>query len=133
MHGLGDDFIGAVQPAKIACRTNSVFEVDSLDGTEFAVNQVYELEDKFFLLSRPEIYGTYDSTSYKDGTQLEYYEGLTQTELIKRDAAGSARHAWLRSPYPSHANGERTVTTDGSLDYGNALHAHAVAPACIIA
>ena len=134
MHGLGDDFLGAVQPAKIACRTNSVFEVDSLDGTEFAVNQVYELKDKFFLLSRPEIYGSYDSTSYKDGTQLEYYEGLTQTELIKRDAAGSARNAWLRSPNPSNANGERNVDTDGSLsNYGHAIRANAVAPACIIA
>lgn len=133
MHGLGDDFLGAVQPAKIACRTNSVFEVDSLDGTEFAVNQVYELKDRFFLLSRPEIYGNYDSTSYKDGTQLEYYEGLTQTELIKRDGGGSARYAWLRSPNPSVANYERIVNTDGSLISNNAINALAVAPACIIA
>ena len=133
MHGLGDDFIGAVQPAKIACRTNSVFEVDSLDGTEFAVNQVYELEDKFFLLSRPEIYGAYDSTSYKDGTQLEYYEGLTNAEIIKRDGVGSARSAWLRSPQPSSADRERGVRTDGSLNVNNAVYADAVAPACIIA
>ena len=133
MHGFGDDFLGAVQPAKIACRTNSVFEVDSLDGTEFAVNQVYELKDRFFLLSRPEIYGNYDSTSYKDGTQLEYYEGLTQTELIKRDGGGSARNAWLRSPIPSIAYIERLVTTDGSLSHGSAISAYAVAPACIIA
>ena len=133
MHGLGDDFLGAVQPAKIACRTNSVFEVDSLDGTEFTVNQVYELKDKFFLLSRPEIYGSYDSTSYKDGTQLEYYEGLTQTELIKRDGGGSARNAWLRSPSPSYALAERSVNTDGSLNSSNAIFAYAVAPACIIA
>ena len=133
MHGLGDDFLAAVQPAKLACRTNSVFEVNSLDGTEFTTNQVYELEDKFFLLSRPEIWGTWDSATYKDGTQLEYYEGLTQTELIKRDAAGSARDSWLRSPYPSGANHERYVNTDGSLNYSSAFHAYAVAPACIIA
>lgn len=133
MHGLGDDFLGAIQPAKIACRTNSNFEVDSLDGTEFTVNQVYELKDKFFLLSRPEIYGTYDSTSYKDGTQLEYYEGLTQTELIKRDAAGSARHAWLRSPLPSYASSDRRVNTDGKVDGDSAIFTNTVAPACIIA
>lgn len=133
MHGLGDDFLAAVQPAKIACRTNSVFEVDSLDGTEFTTNQVYELEDKFFLLSRPEIWGTWDSASYKDGEQLEYYEGLTQTELIKRDAAGSARFSWLRSPSPSYAHGVRFVVTGGSLNGHNALNAYAVAPACIIA
>lgn len=133
MHGLGDDFLAAVQPAKLACRTNSVFEVNSLDGTEFTTNQVYELEDKFFLLSRPEIWGTWDSATYKDGTQLEYYEGLTQTELIKRDAAGSARYSWLRSPTPSIAYYERLVYTDGSLSNYTAINANAVAPACIIA
>ena len=133
MHGLGDDFLAAVQPVKLACRTNSVFEVNSLDGTEFTTNQVYELEDKFFLLSRPEIWGTWDSATYKDGTQLEYYEGLTQTELIKRDAAGSARASWLRSPIPSYAYGERTVGADGRLRYSSAIDAVAVAPACIIA
>lgn len=133
MHGLGDDFLAAVQPVKLACRTNSVFEVNSLDGTEFTTNQVYELEDKFFLLSRPEIWGTWDSATYKDGTQLEYYEGLTQTELIKRDAAGSAGSSWLRSPCPSDAYGERGVSTDGRGNGGSAIYALVVAPACIIA
>ena len=46
---------------------------------------------------------------------------------------GSARNAWLRSPYPSHANHERTVGTDGSLNGSYAISAYAVAPACIIA
>ena len=132
-HGLGDDFLAAVQPAKIPCRTNSVFEVDSLDGTEFTVNQVYELEDMFFLLSRPEIYGTWDSASYKDGELLDYYEDLANTERIKRDAGGSARTSWLRSPGPSNASFERLVDTDGSLNSTSAVNAGAVAPACIIA
>ena len=133
MHGLPADFLAVVQPAVVPCRTNSIFEVDSLDGTEFTVNQAYELKDKFFLLSRPEIYGDWDSSSYKDGTQLEYYEGLTATECIKRDAAGSARTCWLRSPYPGHASRERGVGTDGSLGYYSANNARGVAPACIIA
>ncbi|MBO4853948.1 MAG: hypothetical protein J5482_02230 [Oscillospiraceae bacterium] len=133
MYGLDDDFLSVVQTAKIACRTNSVFEVDSLDGTGFSANQVYELEDKFFLLSRPEIYGTYDNTSYQDGTQLKYYEGLTQTELIKRDTAGSACRSWLRSANPIYANTARVVYTSGDVDYAQATVACTVAPACIIA
>ena len=133
MHGLSEDFLAAVQPAKIPCRTNSVFEINSLDGTKFVVNQTYDLEDKFFLLSRPEIYGSWDSTSFKDGTLLDYYEGLTNAEKIKRDAGGSARYAWLRSPHPSNAYDERFVTPDGTMYYHSAIHAHAVAPACIIA
>ena len=133
MLGLPADFIAAVQTAAIPCRTNSVFEVNSLDGTEYTTNQVYTLKDKFFLLSRPEIYGTWDSATYKDGELLEFYEGLTDTERIKYDAAGSARNCWLRSPYPGGAGGERAVGTSGALSYYSAIVANGVAPACIIA
>jgi hypothetical protein len=133
MHGLPADFLAVVQPAVVPCRTNSVFEVASLDGTVFTTNQVYNLAEKFFLLSRPEIFGDWDSASYKDGTQLEYYEGLTATERIKRDAAGSARNCWLRVPYPGDAHNERFVYTDGSLNSHYAYGAGGVAPACIIA
>lgn len=133
MKGLPADFLAAVQPAAIPCRTNSVFEVNSLDGTEFTVNKVYTLNDMFFMLSRPEIYGDWDSSSVKDGEQLEYYEGLTNTERIKYDAAGSARYCWLRSPLPGSANGERYVSTSGALSSSNAIYGGGVAPACIIA
>ena len=133
MLGLPADFLAAVQPAAIPCRTNSVFEVNSLDGTEFTVNQVYTLNDMFFMLSRPEIYGDWDSSSIKDGEQLEYYEGLTNTERIKYDAAGSARYCWLRSPNPGYADSERLVSSSGALYSTNTIIDCGVAPACIIA
>lgn len=133
MLGLPADFLAAVQPAVIPCRTNSIYELNSLDGTEFTINQVYELHDKFFLLSRPEIYGTWDSATYKDGELLEFYEGFTDTERIKYDAAGSARYCWLRSPYPGHADNERIVDTSGALNSSYAYNGNGVAPACIIA
>jgi hypothetical protein len=133
MRGLPADFLEAVQAATVPCRTNSFFEVNSLDGTEFAVNQVYTLSDKFFLLSSPEIYGTWDSATYKDGELLEYYEGLTDTERIKYDAAGSAHHCWLRSPHPLSASYERNVHNSGALDSNYVYHDYGVATACIIA
>lgn len=134
MHGLPADFLAVVQPAVLACRTNSLFEVESLDGAAFAINQLYSLKaDKFFLLSRPEIFGDWDSASYKDGTQLEYYNGLTATERIKRDAAGTARYAWLRSPIPSSANIARGVNSSGEVSDSSAYGSNGVAPACIIA
>ena len=133
LSGLEAEFLAVVQPAVVPCRTNSIFEVNSLDGTEFVINQTYDLEDKFFLLSRPEIYGTWDSTSHKDGEMLEFYEGLTDTERIKYDSAGSARYWWLRSPTPSNAYNERNVHTDGTLNSNNANHTNGAAPACIIA
>jgi hypothetical protein len=134
MHGLPADFLAVVQPAVLDCRTNSLFEVESLDGAAFAINQLYSLKaDKFFLLSRPEIFGNWDSESYKDGTQLEYYNGLTATERIKRDAAGTARSAWLRSPYPSGAGSARIVNSSGEVNSSSAYNGNGVAPACIIA
>ena len=134
MHGLGDDFLGAVLTAKAPCRTNNtgVMETDSLDGTEFNPNETYDVEDKFFLLSRPEIYGTWDSSSLKDGELMDYYDGTTNAEKIKRDVGGTARYAWLRSPYPGYAIGVRNVHTDGSLYVSNALNAIGAAPACLI-
>lgn len=134
MHGLPADFLAVVQPAVLACRTNSLFEVESLDGTAFAINQLYNLKvDKFFLLSRPEIFGDWDSASYKDGTQLEYYNGLTATERIKRDAAGTARNAWLRSPNPSNVNSARLDNSSGEVSGSSAYDGYGAAPACIIA
>ena len=133
IHSLPADFLAVVEPAVIPCRTNSIFECASLDGTEFTVNQVYELKDKFFLLSRPEIYGSWDSATYKDGELLDYYEGLTNAERRKYDNVGSVRYAWLRSPYPSYADSARIVGTDGSLKSSSACNSSGVAPACIIA
>ena len=133
MHGLPADFLSVVQTASIPCRTTSVYEINSLDGTEFTINQIYELQDKFFLLSRPEIFGGWDNTSYKDGELLEFYEGLTNTERVKYDAAGSARNCWLRSPVPGDTYGERIVSPSGGWSSGRANYAYGVAAACIIA
>ena len=133
MHGLPAEFLAVVQPAIVSCRTNSVYECASLDGTAFATDQVYNLTDKFFILSRPEIYGTYDSTTHKDGEQLEYYAGLTNTEIIKYDAAGTARNCWLRSPAATPASRTRITSTDGSMGGVNVYNNNGIAPACIIA
>ena len=133
MHGLPSDFLAVVQAASIPCRTNGIHETNSLDGTAYTTNQVYTLSDKFFLLSRPEIWGTWDSTSYKDGELLDYYDGLTDTERKKYDENGSVRSVWLRSPYPSTAYNVRLVNTDGSVSGYNAHYSIGVAAACIIA
>ena len=99
MAGLPQDFLTAVQPAAVPCRTNNVFEVDSLDGTGFSTGQVYILEDKFFILSCPEIYGSYDNELIKDGEQLDFYQNLTDAERIKYSQLGIATNSGMRSPY----------------------------------
>ena len=131
--GLPEDFLAAVQPAIVSCRTNSVYEVNSLDGKEFTISQTYNLQDRFFLLSRPEIYGTWDNAEVKDGDALEYYTGLIDAERIKYDPSGSARSCWLRSPNPGTASSVRGVSMPGTLSTFNAGADISVAPACIIA
>lgn len=133
MHSLPADFLEAVQSASIPLRTNGIIETNSLDGTEFTVNQVYTLNDKFFLLSRPEIYGTWDNATYKDGEQLGFYNGLTNEEIKKYDKDGIARCACLRSPCQSSACDERIVSTDGSEGGMKANDSCGVTIACIIA
>lgn len=133
INGLDEDFANSVVPAKIPCRTNSTFEVNSLDGTEFSLNHTYQLEDKFFILSKPEVYGSWDSSSIKDGEVLDFYEDAENADRIKRDVGGTARWAWLRSPDPSITSSGRGVSSDGSLNnYTAGNNYRSVAPACII-
>lgn len=134
MHGLPEDFLEVVTPAIIPCRTNSVCESESLDGTQFNTDELYELEDKFFILSRGEIYGSYDNDELQDGTLLNYYDGLTNAEKKKFDKTGVARSAWLRSPLPTIAYIERVVySSSGGISNYGASGTRGVAPACIIA
>ena len=133
LHGMDKAFLNAIATTIVPCRTNSVFEVNSLDGTAFAINQTYNVRDKVFLLSRPEIWGDWDSASLKDGTFLDFYNGLTNLERIKYDEFGVAHTAWVRSPYPSVAHYEWYVYyTTGEVNYYGAYHAYGVAPACVI-
>lgn len=133
LHGLPSEFLEVVQPAIVPCRTNSVYEINSLDGTNFDADQVYNLEDKFFPLSRPEVYGTWDNASCKDGEVLAYYEGSTNVERVKYDVNGIARRTFQRSPYPSNAVGNRLIDTDGSFGNVRTSYSYGAVAACIIA
>lgn len=126
--GFDSSFIQAIVAQRLPYITNAIFEIDG-----FTIDEVYSLQDTFFLLSRPEIYGTYDNTDYKDGTQLQYYTGLADTDRILYDNAGTARYKWLRSPSRSSACAERIVSSaTGLIGYANASLAIGIAPACII-
>ena len=135
LHGLPKEFLEVVQPAIIPCGTGSLYEVNSLDGTAFTTNQRYDLEDKFFACSLPEIYGKCDNQNYKDGELLAYYEGATDIERIKYDENGTADIYWLRSPVSGTVRmfeaADRTgVDRPLSSEIDNGV---AVSAACIIA
>lgn len=138
MSNINDsDFMQVIVEASVPCRTNDLFETDSIDGTHFTTSSTYTVNDKFFLLSCPEISGKWDNANIKDGEQLDYYNGSTQLDRIKYDKNGTARYCFLRSPRT--ANNVATTQyiyclnpTDG-VSVSSARNTYGIAPVCIIA
>ena len=131
------EFMQVVATASVPCRTNDLFEVDNLDGTHFSTSSTYTVNDKFFLLSLPEISGGWDNANIKDGEQLDYYVGATQIDYIKYDKNGTPRYSFLRSPRT--ASGATTtqyaycVNSSSGISVSSAKNIYGIAPACIIA
>lgn len=104
---------------------------------------VDETEERFFLLSRAEVYGgTERGTDGADGTPYAYYKdnsGLSavglnaDTNRIKYAVAGNATRWWLRTPNCNNGRNTRLVNTDGSID-GNIVvnGSYLIVPACVI-
>lgn len=135
LYGMPQDFLDVVQPAIVPCHTNGIFEVNSLDGTVFNSYPVenYTLTDKFFLLSQSEIYGTYQNSSCNDGTQLEYYQNLSDAEKIIYTEAGAPSMRWTRTPSYGSSNGVIVSNSNGTVLSANPVNSTRVCPACVIA
>ena len=133
LHGMSQAFINALSTAIVPCRTNDIFEITSIDGSTFDLSSTYTVRDKVFLLSRPEIWGTYDTATIHDGTMLDYYSGLTDLERIKYDEFGVPHYAWVRSPSPTDTSSERGVSSStGIVTTRSAASAIGVFAACVI-
>lgn len=101
-----------------------------------------ESDERFFLLSRPEVYGgTERSADGPDGTVYAYYgQGLSDLSAPSTGAdtnrikyrSGTPYYWWLRSPFASYGFYVRSVSLDGSVSYNGASSSLGVAPACVI-
>ena len=131
--GLPSDFKAAVSPASVPCRTNNMFEADSLDGTEYPLSSLYSVTDKFFVLSMMETTGEYESSALKDGSQLTYYAGISQAQRKKTDAAGSASTNYLRTPSGTNATSGKQIDATGAASNLRVSYAKSIAAACVIA
>lgn len=113
--------------------------------TQLSISDNYGMDtstERFFLLSRPEIYaGTERSTDGADGTVYPYYgagysdltapgTGADSNRIKYRN--GSATYWWLRTPYAGNGSRVRYVHPTGSLRTNNAYSSSGVAPACVI-
>ncbi|MDO4562220.1 MAG: DUF6273 domain-containing protein [Clostridia bacterium] len=118
---------------------------DVTKTTQLSVSDDYGLEtstERFFLLSRPEVYaGTERSADGTDGTVYVYYgagysdltapgTGADSNRIKYRN--GSATYWWLRTPHSTVGGHVRNVHPTGSLNIYNANNSTGVAPACVI-
>lgn len=128
MNGLSAEFKAIVGAVNLPCSTNNTYE--SPDSA-FVQNSAYTLKDKFYLVSRKEVFGSSDDVD--DGSvQLPYYVGSANVDRVKTTNNGSAADWWVRTPNRYHAYGVRLVNSDGSLSSNSANYSNGVVPACTI-
>ena len=126
MSYLDPSFVETVRTGTHLNRTNQVFD---LLGAKVA----YSTEERFFLLSNEEI-GFYSESGIVCGSLFSFYDGANNDDRIKYDIVNenTARNWWLRTPYPSNANYERSVTSSGALSSPIASGGNGAAAACEI-
>lgn len=129
LHGIDPDFVAVLGNVKKTTGLNNIS-----DGGGTAVH-----DEKFFLLSRSEVYMGDEYTGGED-TPYAYYKNYSDNQTPSTSAdknrikyrAGVAKNWWLRSPYASNASYVRLVGTSGAWNTYNATYACGVAPACCI-
>jgi hypothetical protein len=129
LNGMDEDFVKAVGTVKKTTALNTV-----TDG-----GGKVESDERFFLLSKSEVYGG-NEVAGGEGAAYSYYADYSDlsdagtgadTNRIKY-RNNAAQHWWLRSPNVPYAYHVRYVNTTGTVNYTNAYTSYDVAPACCI-
>ncbi len=130
LNGLDADFLAVVgKTKKVTCR-NTTTDGGGSDTTE----------DRFFLLSRREMYAGDEISSIIEGEPYPFYSDFSDLTAAGAGADtnrikyrnGSASYWWLRTPNPWTGFNVRYVYPSGALSYYGANSAYGVAPACNI-
>ena len=128
MNGLDADFLAVIgKTTKVTCR-NTVTDGGGSDTTK----------DKFFLLSRREVFAGNEVSNVTEGEPYPFYSDYSDYTGANAGAdknrikyrGGSPQWWWLRTPYTGNGNGVRFVTADGRLSNFSADISGGVAPAC---
>ena len=130
LNGIDADFLEVIgETEKVTCR-NTVTDGGGSDITT----------DKFFLLSRREVYAGNEVSGVIEGEPYPYYSDYSDlsvagtgndTNRIKY-RNGSPQWWWLRTPHSGNGNDVRIIKPAGSLNSHNAYYSNGVAPACNI-
>ena len=143
MHGLDPEFVKTCADVDLLTALSTVAgdctAAEGSAGTGFETTK-----DKFFLPSRPEVFGGGDNASDK-GDPWEYYMANSDvpggasnsgndSNRIKVNASnGNAAIWWMRSPYVGGGHTVRVIVTSGGVYDHLAYNSYGVAPACVVA
>lgn len=128
MNGLDADFLAVIgKTTKVTCR-NTVTDGGGSDTTK----------DKFFLLSRREVFAGNEVSNVTEGEPYPFYSDYSDYTNANAGAdknrikyrGGSPQWWWLRTPHTGNGNSVRHVYTDGYLNFNHANNSYGVAPAC---
>jgi hypothetical protein len=131
MYDMDADFLSAIKKTHItAARAQTVEGGNTYD----------EMDDYFFLLSKPQIYGGYTIPNIDEGNIYPYFKDYSQLlaagtdhDTNRRKARNNVATSWLlRSPYVSTGYIVWCVYAAGSMDASYAANAKGVAAACNI-
>jgi len=130
LKGMDNDFLKAVQLTKVKTARNTSTD----DGGSDIV------KDKFFLLSKSQIYGGNTVLNIDEGNIYPYFEnysdlsaagtGVDKNRIKTRN--NSATYWWLRSPYVPTGHSVLNVNPPGTVSSYFAAYAIEVAAACNI-
>jgi len=128
MNGMDADFLAVIgKTTKVTCR-NNVTDGGGSDTTK----------DKFFLLSRRELFMGDEVSSVKEGEPYPYYSDYSDYTSPNTGADsnrvkyknGSPQWQWERTPSAGYSSDVRYVYNTGNLNYYGASNGGGVAPAC---
>lgn len=128
MNGLDADFLAVIgKTTKVTCR-NTVTDGGGSDTTK----------DKFFLLSRREVFAGNEVSNVTEGEPYPFYSDYSDYASANAGAdknrikyrGGSPQWWWLRTPDAGNGSYVRYVSTDGKLGHYYASNGGGVAPAC---
>lgn len=130
LNGMDADFLAAIGKTHIVVVRNTATDGGGSD----------EMDDKFFLLSRSEVYSGVEVRGVNEGAAYPYYAdysdltaaGIGADSNRIKYGAGTAQNWWLRSPLAGDARYVRYVGVTGNVDGSGASSGRWVAPACNI-
>jgi len=130
MSDLDSDFLAVIGETRKVVSRNTVTDGGGSDT----------LDDKFFLLSRREIYAGNELSSVIEGEPYPYYQNYSALSSAGAGADanrikyrnGNAQWYWLRTPNAGNGYYVRHVYSGGTLNGYGANNSGGVAPACNI-